>query len=97
MNPRDPEKMKEVHLIISGKVQGVFFRASVQNEAEYLNLKGLVGNVDSGNVEVVAQGNEASLKKLIEFCKQGPKHASVNKVKINWRKLSKKYSSFSIH
>ena len=87
--------MKCVHLIVSGRVQGVFFRANVRNKAVELGLRGYTKNLDNGNVEVVAQGDEDKLKKLINFIKKGPGIASVSGLEIK-HKEPESFKNFEI-
>ena len=72
--------MKRLHLVVSGKVQGVFYRDFVRREAEKLGVKGFVKNLGDGTVEVVAEGDETILKKLVAACKKGPLMAFVKSV-----------------
>ena len=69
--------MKCVHLIVSGRVQGVFFRDNVRRKANELELHGYAKNLEDGNVEIVAQGNEEKISQLIEFIKKDPGIAKV--------------------
>lgn len=87
--------MKQYRITIKGEVQGVFFRAFAQKEAERLRLKGYVKNDEEGNVVVVAQGFEEKLKELIEKCKQGPKGAKVEKVEVKEEDVDS-YTHFEI-
>ncbi|MFS8083337.1 MAG: acylphosphatase [Ginsengibacter sp.] len=82
--------MKTIHLIISGKVQGVFFRASAKKKAKDLNLTGWVKNTLAGNVEIIASGESEVLEKYIKWCHNGPDNARVENVKIN----NREYYSF---
>ncbi len=66
--------------LISGRVQGVFFRAGTQDRARRLSLTGWVRNLSDGRVEIVACGNDAKLKQLEEWLWQGPPHARVESV-----------------
>ena len=88
--------MHQVHLIISGKVQGVFYRASCEEVAQSLGLKGWVCNLPTGQVEVLAQGEKEKVEKLITWCKKGPLDAKVNDVKVEWEDIKEKFSGFSI-
>jgi Acylphosphatases len=83
-------------IYVSGLVQGVFFRAYTRNVARTLGLKGWVRNLPDGRVEIYAEGEEESLKKLVEWCKIGPPHAIVEDVKVEWCEYSGKYGSFDI-
>ncbi len=72
--------MQTTRFIISGKVQHVFFRASAKEKAIELNLTGRVKNLSDGSVEIIATGNEESLKHLEEWCAEGPRRARVDKL-----------------
>lgn len=88
--------MDQVHLIISGNVQGVFYRASCQDIAVKYGLKGWVKNLVGGPVEVLAQGNKKQLEQLIEWCRKGPPHAHVTDVKIEWEDIQEQFINFDI-
>ena len=75
--------MKCIHLTVSGKVQGVFFRDSTRRKANELGLNGYVRNLSNGTVEVVAQGDEEKLNQLIEFIKNNPGHSKVENIKVS--------------
>lgn len=69
-----------IHCYVSGKVQGVWFRASTQNEANRLGVKGWVKNIPDGRVEVLAVGEKESVLQLFAWLKQGPELAEVTEV-----------------
>lgn len=71
-----------LHLVIHGKVQGVFFRDSMRREAERLQLKGWVKNLADGSVEAMIQGHSAAVDQLVQWAYRGPTHARVDKVDI---------------
>ncbi len=71
---------KSVRLYIDGTVQDVFFRAFVKENAERHNVKGFVRNLESGKVEVFLEGDVNDVDKMVELCKQGPKHSQIKKV-----------------
>lgn len=73
---------KSVRLYITGTVQGVFFRMFVKQEAERLNVKGFVRNLEDGRVEVFAEGDAEPVNKMIELCKKGPRHSQIRNVEI---------------
>lgn len=81
--------MKQLSLKIHGQVQGVFFRASAQEKAAKLGLVGFVKNASNGNVELVAQGSEEALTKLLKWCYSGPSHAQVEKVEEDWKDVDR--------
>ena len=74
--------MKTIRLIIKGKVQGVFFRATAKEIADRLGIKGWVRNLPDDNVEIIATAAEEQLAQLIEWCKKGPPRAIVDEVII---------------
>lgn len=65
---------------VSGRVQGVFYRASTQKKAESLGLSGWVRNLDCGDVELEVQGNAKSVDELAEWLRVGPENARVDDV-----------------
>ncbi len=67
---------------ISGLVQGVFFRKYIHEEAKKLKLKGHVRNLDSGEVEVVAEGETVAVDSMIAVCKKGAPHSNVKGVDL---------------
>lgn len=74
--------MRTVHLVIKGKVQGVFYRASAKEKAEDLGITGWVKNTREGFVETVACGNDKAVQQFIEWCKKGPSNARVDDVVV---------------
>ena len=88
--------MKRVHVYISGRVQGVFFRAAARLAAVDLNLAGWVRNMDDGRVEAVLEGENADVDKMIAWCRVGPSAARVDKVTVNDEHYTGGFSGFSI-
>jgi acylphosphatase len=74
--------IKNFKIRVSGRVQGVFFRASTKDIADQLGLVGFVENLPEGDVYIEAQGDELSLKKFVEWCHRGPSHAEVAHVDV---------------
>jgi acylphosphatase len=72
--------MPTVHLIIKGRVQGVFFRATAKDMADEMGVRGWVKNTEEGDVEIVASGTEEQLQKFMDWCKLGPRKAIVTDV-----------------
>jgi acylphosphatase len=64
--------MKHFNIHVSGKVQGVFFRASAKEQADKTNIKGFVRNEPSGDVYIEAEGDDNELKSFLQWCKHGP-------------------------
>jgi acylphosphatase len=72
--------MKTVRLIIKGKVQGVFYRATAKDVADLIGVKGWVKNLPNNDVEITATAAEDVLQKFVGWCKQGPPKARVEEV-----------------
>ncbi len=87
---------KRAHLIVHGDVQGVGLRYLVRNQAKVLNITGWIINRDNGTVELVAEGEESDLKKLIEFCRHGPRYAKIEEVKVEWQDYKAEFHDFSV-
>lgn len=69
-----------LHIIVKGRVQGVYFRAFTQKQAVKLGLTGFVRNLANGDVEIVASGAHAALQQLVSWCHNGPVLAKVSEV-----------------
>ena len=74
------EDLRGLHVIVKGRVQGVFFRQQTKSIAISLKIKGSVKNLSDGSVEIYAFGTEASLKDLENWCYKGPPFAKVETV-----------------
>ncbi len=72
--------MKHLNIHVSGKVQGVFFRASAKEQADQLDVKGFTRNEPNGDVYIEAEGDESKLKLFLEWCSHGPRHAHVENI-----------------
>lgn len=81
---------------MSGVVQGVFFRKNTRERAKRLGLKGWVKNLRDGRVEVVAEGEESSLRELLEWLHHGPSGASVSTVESEWLESTSEFDGFRI-
>ena len=82
-------------LIIHGKVQGVFYRKTAAEQAQNLGLTGWVKNNPGGTVEMLIQGEEKSVLKMVEWCWEGPKNAVVTKVEHS-ETSPENYSDFKV-
>lgn len=74
--------LQTVSIVISGKVQGVYFRQSAKEKALELGLSGIVKNEQDGTVHIVASGKIEELNQLIAWCKKGPARAVVYSVNV---------------
>jgi len=88
--------LKKIHLLISGKVQGVFYRMNAKNKADELGLVGWVKNAPDGKVEILAEGKEKGLKEFIKWCYNGSKGARIDEVEVEWGDCKNKFDKFRI-
>lgn len=84
-----------LQIIVTGKVQGVFFRASAKETADQLNIKGFAQNLPDGNVLIEAEGDAENLKQFVAWCKQDPPRAQVTNVDVQETEI-KNYQKFEI-
>jgi len=84
------------HAVVSGGVQGVFFRAFVVREASGLGLCGVVRNLPEGRVDVIAEGERQNLDQLVQRLRKGPPQAQVNDVSVEWDEYRHEYGTFRI-
>jgi len=89
-------EIEEIRCIVSGKVQGVFYRDFVVKHARHLALVGYVKNAEKFKVEVVAQGYKDTLEKLIEHMREGPFLAIVSDMEVEWREPTADFSGFEV-
>ena len=87
--------MRTLHLLIKGEVQGVYFRASAKEQADWFGVSGWVRNIADGHVEIVASGEEAALQQFIAWCRHGPPRAVVTDV-ISSPHADATFAGFSI-
>ena len=85
-----------VNIIISGRVQGVWFRASTKQKADQLGITGWVRNNSNGCVEAVFEGDEETIQEMLEWCHQGPTYAKVKDVKVTKSTPTNDFEGFSI-
>ncbi|MCX7785781.1 MAG: acylphosphatase [candidate division WOR-3 bacterium] len=85
-----------IHIIVSGRVQGVFFRDFTRRKAQLLGLTGWVRNTDDGKVEIVAEGKKDKLEQLIAAVKIGPASAKVTDCKVQWLECRNEFIDFQI-
>ncbi|GIU68598.1 MAG: acylphosphatase [Candidatus Pacearchaeota archaeon] len=78
---------RSLRVYISGIVQGVFFRSFVKENAEKLNVKGFVRNLEDGRVEIFIEGNIENVNKMLELIKKGPKNSKIEKIEIKEEKF----------
>jgi acylphosphatase len=87
---------KAVKIRVTGRVQGVSFRASTQHTALALGLKGWVRNLADGSVEIFAQGAARAVEDFIAWCHKGPPQAKVVAVSVESEKVQENFTAFEI-
>ena len=90
------QDLARLSLIVTGQVQGVFFRASALEQAQGLNLTGWVKNLPDGAVELVAEGPRYALEQLAAWCRHGPPAAEVAEVIARWGGHRGEFRTFMI-
>lgn len=88
--------VKRWKLIISGRVQGVSYRASAEAQANELGILGYARNLADGRVEIVAEGNDRQLGELESWCRKGPPAAAVNSVDAEEQEATGEFTGFGI-
>jgi acylphosphatase len=84
------------HLLVSGRVQGVFFRSETRYEARRRNVTGWIRNLTDGRVEAVFEGEKNDVEKVIDFCHKGPPASRVRNVEVEWKKFRGEFYDFKI-
>jgi acylphosphatase len=84
------------HVIVRGRVQGVWFRAETQHEARRSGVNGWVRNLRDGSVEAVFEGEEDMVKGMVQWCNHGPTGARVDDVSVDWEDHKGEFDGFSI-
>jgi len=84
------------HVLVTGRVQGVFFRTETKHKADRYGVKGWVSNLPDGRVEAVFEGEEESVRALVEFCNRGPPGARVTSVDLTWEDFTGEFDGFKI-
>ena len=89
-------KQCRAHLIIKGLVQGVFYRASTQETAIALGLKGWVRNLPDGNVEALFEGPSEKVRDAVTWCRKGPPGANVSEIDEQWSDCTGEFKGFDV-
>jgi len=88
--------MRRVKIVVSGRVQGVYFRLFTQNKAKHLAIKGTVQNLPDGRVEIFAEAEHLMIDKFIKWCGKGPVTARVDIVEVTELEPQNDFTAFSI-
>ncbi len=81
---------------MKGTVQGIFFRQFVKESADELKLRGFVRNLESGDVEIVVEGEDDAIERLRNKVRKGPKHAQIRDVVVEKRKWGGDFDEFKV-
>ncbi len=84
------------HVIVTGKVQGVFFRQNTKRQAQSRGVVGWVCNLPDGNVEAIFEGEEEPVKELVAYCGHGPSFAKVENVQTAYETYTGEFADFKI-
>jgi acylphosphatase len=90
------QKQVRARVVITGKVQGVYFRAETQRAAKQRNVAGWVRNWSNGSVEALFEGDEPAVKAMLEWCWQGSPFSKVQHVDIQWETYIGDFDRFDI-
>ena len=85
-----------MHIFVSGKVQGVFFRSSTEEKAQEIGVTGWVRNLADGRVEAVFEGDQEKVKEMVHWCTKGPQYAEVDNVEIIPENYKGEFPGFTI-
>lgn len=87
---------ERVHVLVIGRVQGVYYRSSASEQARVLGLCGWVRNLPSGEVELCAEGPRPLLEQLVKWCHQGPPAAQVEQVRTRYEAATGEFTEFTV-
>ena len=88
--------LARAHVHVTGYVQGVFFRHTTAQRARDRGLTGWIRNLPDGRVEAVLEGEESDVRDVVDWCRSGPAHATVEKVDVEWQPAESGFSAFRI-
>ncbi len=90
------ESNVRAHVIISGRVQGVFFRMETLKAAHLYGVSGWVRNKADGTVEALFEGDKTSVDLILKWCQEGSPPAKVEKTEVNWKDYTGEFKEFKI-
>ena len=88
--------LKRIHIFVTGRVQGVFFRQSARVMAIKNNVNGWVRNLGDGQVEIVAEGQESNIDALADWCKTGPANSRVDEFELSEENSTDEFKNFEV-
>ena len=90
------EKFIRIHILVSGRVQGVFFRSNTKKKAQELKINGWVRNLKDERVEILAEGRKRAIESFVKWARKGPFIAKVDNLEIEQQKYAGEFDSFNI-
>jgi len=87
---------KRIHIFVTGRVQGVFFRQSTKVMAIKNNVRGWVRNLDDGRVEIVVEGEIQDIENLAQWCKTGPANSRVDEFELSEENVTDEFENFEV-
>ena len=87
---------KRIHIFVTGRVQGVFFRQSTKVMAIKNNVKGWVRKLDDGRVEIVGEGEIRDIENLTQWCKTGPANSRVDEFELSEENVTDEFENFEV-
>lgn len=90
------DERARIRIVVTGRVQGVFFRRAAAEQARTLSIAGWARNLNDGSVEIVGEGERQNLQLLLAWAHQGPPHARVNAVQVQWQPCVGEFAQFQV-
>ena len=87
---------KRIHIFVTGRVQGVFFRQSTKVMAIKNNVKGWVRNLNDGRVEIIGEGKIQDIDNLAHWCKTGPANSRVDEFELSEENITDEFEKFEV-
>jgi acylphosphatase len=84
------------HIVVSGKVHGVYYRQNAVEQAQKFGLSGWVKNLNNGKVEAVIEGEKENVEKMVAWARKGPFLARVSGLKVEWQEYKGEFNDFAI-
>jgi len=90
------QRQTQAHLVVRGRVQGVYFRGGLKQQADLRRVRGWVRNRFDGSVEAVLQGPEEAVAAVVAWARRGPRGAHVESVDVEWSDIDQPMASFEV-
>jgi len=90
------EEKTRAHIVVSGRVQGVWYRAGARQKARELDITGWAHNLIDGKVGILCEGEKGNVEQFIAWCRQGPPLAKVESVEVEYENSKGEFKDFSI-